>query len=63
MSSIASRSPHCLALLAGVMNVYTGVEAGALSREIEAAESLRLYVGELKKALVYADSDDATHHL
>jgi hypothetical protein len=41
---------HSLALLAGVMTVYTVMDAGALARESEAAASIKLYVRELDKA-------------
>ena len=50
MSSIASSEMHSLALLAGVMTVYTVMDAGALARESEAAASIKLYVRELDKA-------------
>ena len=53
MSSIASSAIHSLALLAGVMTVYTGMDAGVLTRDVEAAASIKLYVRELEKARVY----------
>ena len=60
MSSIASSEMHSLALLAGVMTVYTVMDAGAQTRECEAAASIKLYVRELDKARGYHGSTTST---